>query len=106
MLKNVKRLNIKHFQEKPCFLKLRKKEIFDIIEIFHAKLIMVMSLVCMHVMLSALRQFYIFMACFCKQKNMGLVDVEYFLYIYLIKSLDDGTMSSCLCILKKKTCCL
>ena len=45
MLKNVKRLNIKHFQEKPCFLKLRKKEIFDIIEIFHAKLIMVMSLV-------------------------------------------------------------
>ena len=47
-----------------------------------------------------------FYACFCKQKNMGLVDVEYFLYIYLIKSLDDGAMSSCLCILKKKTCCL
>ena len=48
MLKNVKRLNIKHFQEKPCFLKLRKKEIFDKIEIFHAKLIMVMSLVYLH----------------------------------------------------------
>ena len=44
MLKNVKMLSIKHFQEKQHFLKLYKKAIFDKIEIFHKKLIMVMSL--------------------------------------------------------------
>lgn len=37
MLKNVKMLSIKHFQEKQHFLKLYKKAIFDKIEIFHKK---------------------------------------------------------------------
>ena len=37
-------LNVKHFQGKRYFLKLCKKAIFDKREIFHLKLIMVMSL--------------------------------------------------------------
>ena len=40
VLKNVKMLNIKHFQEESYFLKLKKKAIFEKIEILNSKLIM------------------------------------------------------------------